>query len=161
MTSSSNFQPSKQTAAVYGVTALTSTTSPNPHFNLTNFTNFTITNPIPGLPHPLFSLPMLLGVAFSRIGLWTSDLAYSQLQQTLPPPRLRGEFTGIEQSFIATSELLQWTLTAIMSRPEQFYVLGWVSWVAVATAAGLYALFIRRRRGHLLHMHVGMSCCKS
>ncbi|KAF3933583.1 hypothetical protein ABW19_dt0205280 [Dactylella cylindrospora] len=130
--------------AVYGVIGLTSTPPPT----------------IPGLPTPYFSLPMLLGVAFSRIGLWTYDLAYSQLQQTLPPPSLRGEFTGIEQSFISASELLQWTLTAIMSRPEEFNILACTSWVAVLGAAACYAWFIRKRRGHLLHVHVS-SCCKS
>ncbi|RVD87363.1 uncharacterized protein DFL_001600 [Arthrobotrys flagrans] len=93
--------------AIYGVLGLTSTPNTSPA----------------GLPLPYFSIPMLLGVAFSRIGLWTYDLAYSQLQQTLPPPSLRGEFTGIEQSFVSSAELLQWTLTAILSRPKDFDVL--------------------------------------
>ncbi|KAK6524814.1 hypothetical protein TWF281_011712 [Arthrobotrys megalospora] len=130
--------------AVYGVLGLTSTSNTSP----------------PGLPLPYFSIPMLLGVAFSRIGLWTYDLAYSQLQQTLPPPSLRGEFTGIEQSFLSTAELLQWTLTATLSRPRDFGALAIVSWVSILGAAGCYAWFIRKRRGHLLHVKVS-GCCKS
>ncbi|KAK6346217.1 hypothetical protein TWF730_010547 [Orbilia blumenaviensis] len=130
--------------AVYGVIGLTST--PN-------------TSPL-GLPLPFFSIPMLLGVAFSRIGLWTYDLAYSQLQQTLPPPSLRGEFTGIEQSFLSTAELLQWVLTAVLSQPKDFSALAVVSWVSILGAAGCYAWFIRKRRGHLLHVKVS-TCCKN
>ncbi|KAF3319567.1 hypothetical protein TWF173_000186 [Orbilia oligospora] len=130
--------------AVYGVAGLTSTPNTSPA----------------GLPLPHFSIPMLLSVAFSRIGLWTYDLAYSQLQQTLPPPSLRGEFTGIEQSFVSTAELLQWTLTAILSRPEDFDVLAVISWTSILGAAGCYAWFIRKRRGHLLHVKVS-TCCKT
>ncbi|KAK6331962.1 hypothetical protein TWF718_002499 [Orbilia javanica] len=130
--------------AVYGVLGLTSTPNTAPA----------------GLPLPYFSIPMLLGVAFSRIGLWTYDLAYSQLQQTLPPPSLRGEFTGIEQSFVSTAELLQWTLTAILSRPKDFDVLAVISWISVLGAAGCYAWFIRKKRGHLLHVKVS-TCCKN
>ncbi|KAK6506143.1 hypothetical protein TWF506_011065 [Arthrobotrys conoides] len=129
--------------AVYGVVGLTSTPNTSPA----------------GLPLPHFSIPMLLGVAFSRIGLWTYDLAYSQLQQTLPPASLRGEFTGIEQSFVSTAELLQWTLTAILSRPRDFDVLAIISWISILGAAGCYAWFIRKRRGHLLHVKVS-ACCK-
>ncbi|KAJ6263620.1 hypothetical protein Dda_2188 [Drechslerella dactyloides] len=129
--------------AVYGVAGLTA--SPDSHEpNRSGLS----------LPNPVFSIPLLLGVAFSRIGLWTFDLAYSQLQQTLPPPELRGEFTGIEQSFLSVAELLQWMLTAIMSRPRDFSVLADVSWVAVLGAAGCYAWFIRKRRGHLLHVKI-------
>ncbi|EPS41247.1 hypothetical protein H072_4815 [Dactylellina haptotyla CBS 200.50] len=130
--------------AVYGVVGLAASEKPNP----------------PGLPNLLFSLPMLFGVAFSRIGLWTYDLTYSQLQQTLPPPALRGEFTGIEQSFVSAAELLQWILTAIMSRPEKFNVLAFISWTAVLGAAACYAWFIRKRRGHLLHVKIS-NCCKN
>ncbi|KAK6352968.1 hypothetical protein TWF696_004958 [Orbilia brochopaga] len=130
--------------AVYGVSGLIAT--PN-----------TPSSKLIGLPNPSFSLPLLLGVALSRIGLWTYDLVYSQLQQTLPPPELRGEFTGIEQSFVSVCELLQWTLTAFMSRPQDFKTLAGVSWVAVLGAAGCYAWFIRQRRGHLLHVTVS-SC---
>ncbi|KAF3143329.1 hypothetical protein TWF703_010741 [Orbilia oligospora] len=130
--------------AVYGVAGLTSTPNTSPA----------------GLPIPHFSIPMLLGVAFSRIGLWTYDLAYSQLQQTLPPPSLRGEFTGIEQSFVSTAELLQWTMTAILSRPKDFNVLAVISWTSILGAAGCYAWFIRKRRGHLLHVKVS-TCCKT
>ncbi|KAF3193963.1 hypothetical protein TWF225_008152 [Orbilia oligospora] len=130
--------------AVYGVAGLTSTSDTSPA----------------GLPIPHFSIPMLLGVAFSRIGLWTYDLAYSQLQQTLPPPSLRGEFTGIEQSFVSTAELLQWTMTAILSRPKDFNVLAVISWTSILGAAGCYAWFIRKRRGHLLHVKVS-TCCKT
>ncbi|KAK6497591.1 hypothetical protein TWF481_011998 [Arthrobotrys musiformis] len=130
--------------AVYGVVGLTSTPETSPA----------------GLPLPYFSIPMLLGVAFSRIGLWTYDLAYSQLQQTLAPASLRGEFTGIEQSFVSTAELLQWTITAILSHPKDFDVLAVISWVSILGAAGCYAWFIRKRRGHLLHVKVS-ACCKN
>ncbi|EWC44432.1 hypothetical protein DRE_06800 [Drechslerella stenobrocha 248] len=131
--------------AVYGIAGLTTTPS-EPSGT--------------GLPNPYFSIPLLLGVSLSRIGLWTYDLAYSQLQQTLPPPALRGEFMGIEQSFVSAAELLQWSLTAIMSRPEDFGTLTGISWIAVLGAAGCYAWFIRKRRGHLLHIHAS-ACCKN
>ncbi|KAK6540096.1 hypothetical protein TWF694_008925 [Orbilia ellipsospora] len=124
--------------AFYGVIGLTSHETPS----------------LLGLPFPLFSLPLLMGVAFSRIGLWTFDLAYSQLQQTLPPPSLRGEFTGIEQSFTSTASLIQWTLTAIISQPKDFHALAATSCMAVFSSACCYSWFMRKRRGHLLHVKV-------
>jgi iron-regulated transporter 1 len=47
--------------------------------------------------------------------------------------------------------MLAWALTIIWSEPGAFQWPVLVSVAAVYIAGGLYASFLRRRRGHLLH----------
>jgi solute carrier family 40 (iron-regulated transporter), member 1 len=50
------------------------------------------------------------------------------------------------------AELLSYALTAVFSRPAQFEIPVFVSTAMALLAAALYAAFVRRRRGHLIHM---------
>lgn len=63
----------------------------------------------------------------------------------------RGAFSSVEASFQNFFELLSFATTIAFSRPEQFHWPLVISIAAVYIAGGLYAFFVRRRRGHLFH----------
>lgn len=67
------------------------------------------------------------------------------------PPSHRGSFSTVETSFQNLFELLSYVSTIIFSQPDQFQWPAVISAAAVYTAGALYASFVRRRRGHLLH----------
>jgi len=48
-------------------------------------------------------------------------------------------------------ELFSYASTIVFARPDQFRYPVLMSALAVLAAGGLYAEFVRRRRGHLLH----------
>jgi hypothetical protein len=56
-------------------------------------------------------------------------------------------------------ELLSFLATVIFPRPEQFRYPALMSAVAVLVAGILYAEFVRRRRGHLLHVSGACGAC--
>jgi iron-regulated transporter 1 len=64
---------------------------------------------------------------------------------------LRGTFSTAEASFQNLFEMLSYVATIIFSRPDQFQWPVIISVVAVYAAGGLYASFVRQRRGHLFH----------
>ncbi|KAK5006325.1 hypothetical protein LTR28_006625, partial [Elasticomyces elasticus] len=73
--------------------------------------------------------------------LWTDEVE----------PDHRGSFSALEASFQNAFELLAFASTIVFPKPEQFRYPAVISAVAVASAGVLYALFVRQRRGHLLH----------
>ncbi|KAL9619837.1 MAG: hypothetical protein Q9160_005577 [Pyrenula sp. 1 TL-2023] len=104
------------------------------------------------------------GVILSRVGLWGFDLCAQTIIQDVSnmlnpghvtsqsvPPSHRGSFSTVEASFQNLFELLLYVSTIIFSRPDQFQWPAVISTAAVYTAGALYAGFVRRRRGHLLH----------
>lgn len=73
-----------------------------------------------------------------------------------PPPQeveadRRGAFSSVEASWQSTFELCSYASTIVWARPDQFQWPVLLSCVAVFSAGGLYASFVRVRRGHLLH----------
>jgi iron-regulated transporter 1 len=94
---------------------------------------------------------LILGVIFSRIGLWGFDLFVQIIIQDEVEPGYRGSFSATEASVQNTFELGSYAMTAIFARPAEFRYLAVVSAVAVLLAAGLFAGFVRKRRGHLVH----------
>ncbi|KKY21112.1 putative iron-regulated transporter [Diplodia seriata] len=63
----------------------------------------------------------------------------------------RGAFSAVEASWQSAFELCSYASTVVFSRPDQFQWPVLLSCVAVFSAGGLYASFVRMRRGHLLH----------
>lgn len=49
-------------------------------------------------------------------------------------------------------ELISYALTIALPRPDQFQYPVLISGIAVFVAGGLYAMFLRGRRGHLVHV---------
>lgn len=77
----------------------------------------------------------------------------------LVPPSSRSSFAGVENSFVSFFELNQHVATIVLSRPEQFRYLALGSWGAVAVSTCLYAGWVKRERGHLVHWEVlGRAC---
>jgi iron-regulated transporter 1 len=64
----------------------------------------------------------------------------------------RGAFSSVEAAWQNAFELCSYISTVIFSHPEQFQWPGLLSVIAVYTAGVLYAAFVRKRRGHLLHL---------
>ncbi|KAK4987120.1 hypothetical protein LTR50_004816 [Elasticomyces elasticus] len=114
---------------------------------------------------PLYaSIALVAGVIASRVGLWGFDLSaqiivqegWTACERTLTrnqevEPDYRGSFSALEASFQNAFELLAFASTIVFPKPEQFRYPAVISAVAVASAGVLYALFVRQRRGHLLH----------
>jgi iron-regulated transporter 1 len=65
---------------------------------------------------------------------------------------VRGAFSSTEASIQNLFELLSYLTTIIFSRPENFQYPVFVSASAVMAAGAIYAVFVRKRRGHLLHL---------
>ena len=64
----------------------------------------------------------------------------------------RGAFSTIEAAWQNAFELCSYISTIIFSRPEQFQWPSLLSVIAVYTAGVFYVAFVRKRRGHLLHL---------
>ncbi|KAK3398745.1 hypothetical protein B0T20DRAFT_453444 [Sordaria brevicollis] len=94
---------------------------------------------------------LVVAVAFSRIGLWGFDLSVQNIVQDEVQDDRRGIFSSVEASFQNIFEMLAWALTIIWPNPNSFQWPIVISVAAVYVAGGLFAHFLRRRRGHLLH----------
>ena len=114
---------------------------------------------------------LVAGTIVSRIGLWSYDLCAQFIIQEVSAAidgfdgaRLislkevqgshRGSFSSTEASFQNAFELLSYVTTIVWSHPNQFRYPVLFSAVAVYMSAFLFGKFLRRRRGHLVHMPV-------
>lgn len=104
-----------------------------------------------GTNSKLSATGLAVGVALSRIGLWGFDLCAQNIIQDEVEDDHRGTFSAVEASFQNLFEILSYVTTIIFSRPDQFQWPVVISVGAVYTAGGLYAYFLRKRRGHLFH----------
>ena len=64
----------------------------------------------------------------------------------------RGAFSSIEAAWQNAFELCSYISTIIFSHPEQFQWPSLLSVIAVYTAGVIYAMVVRKWRGHLLHL---------
>ncbi|KAH8709860.1 Solute carrier family 40 member 1 [Beauveria bassiana] len=94
---------------------------------------------------------LIVCIALSRLGLWGYDLCAQTIVQEEVEDGNRGAFSSVEASFQNLFELLSFATTIAFPRPEQFHWPLVISIAAVYIAGGLYAFFVRRRRGHLFH----------
>jgi iron-regulated transporter 1 len=94
---------------------------------------------------------LVLGVAFSRLGLWGFDLSVQYLVQEDAPEATRGSFSAIEMSLQNLFELVSFATTMIFYRSQQFKIPVFISAGAIVSSAACFAGFVRRKRGHLLH----------
>ncbi|KAH7086100.1 Ferroporti-1 [Paraphoma chrysanthemicola] len=103
--------------------------------------------------HPLFAGATLVsGVALSRLGLWGFDLSVQFLVQAHVSESSRGSFSAIEMSVQNMFELLSFATTMVFYRPEDFRIAVLISGAAVAVSAACFAGYVRRERGHLVHV---------
>jgi len=66
----------------------------------------------------------------------------------------RGAFSSVEAAWQNAFELISYASTIIFFHPEQFKWPALISVIAVATASSAYTLYVRLRRGHLVHLDV-------
>ena len=81
-----------------------------------------------------------------------TDCAYVCLWQEIEAS-IRGEFSTTEVALQSLFDVLQYTSTIIFSEPYMFKYPVLISCVAVAAALVVYASFVRKRRGHLIHLY--------
>src|SRR5437763_5328051 len=105
------------------------------------------------LSHTLQGALLVTFVSISRLGLWGFDLSEQYLVQQEIDATSRGEFSTTEAALQNTFDLLQFISTIIFARPEIFKWPVLMSCVSVGVALGVYALFVRKRRGHLVHIY--------
>ncbi|KAF2662520.1 hypothetical protein K491DRAFT_686399 [Lophiostoma macrostomum CBS 122681] len=95
---------------------------------------------------------LVAGVSLSRVGLWSFDLCVQYLVQEDAPESSRGSFSAIEAASQNLFELLSFATTMIFSEPEEFRIPVYISTAVVSLSAVCWASFVRRKRGHLLHI---------
>jgi len=93
-------------------------------------------------PELTISLALFGFLALSRLGVWVFDLTTQQLTQTLVPARERSTFAGIESSVNNVFDLLGSASAIAFPRTEQFHWLALASWVVVAFAWLMYAVWV-------------------
>ena len=94
---------------------------------------------------------LLAGIVTSRLGLWLSDLAISQLFQEAVAEQERGIVAGMQSSFNSVLSLIMFFLVIALPKPEHFGLLALMSVCAVGIGGLLYASFAYKIRGHLFH----------
>ncbi|KAM3415302.1 Solute carrier family 40 member [Cercospora zeina] len=91
-------------------------------------------------------------VVASRLGLWGYDLSAQLIVQEEVEEADRGNFSSQEFALQNIFEMLAFASTIVFSRPAQFKYSATISAIAVALAGVFYAVFVRSRRGHLIHI---------
>lgn len=92
------------------------------------------------------------GMSLSRIGLWVFDIAETLLLQQYVDNSQIGSVSGWQHSLCNVFDLLQYVLTAIVSDPKDFSIPAFISLLAVVGATISYTFFVKRERGHLIHL---------
>ncbi|KAI7089001.1 putative Ferriportin iron efflux transporter [Hortaea werneckii] len=107
---------------------------------------------LPETSHVLLAAGTVSAVVASRLGLWGFDLSAQIIVQEEVEPEMRGTFSSQEFALQNAFEMLAFLSTIVFPKPEQFKYPAAISACAVAGACVLYAVFVRSRRGHLLHL---------
>ncbi|KAJ5909122.1 hypothetical protein N7495_001804, partial [Penicillium taxi] len=100
----------------------------------------------------LAAAALTIGVALSRVGLWGFDLSAQFLIQENIEEHARARFSTTEIALQSVFEMLSFASTIIWPLPEQFQYPVMISAGAVTVAAACFAAYVRRERGHLLHL---------
>ena len=93
------------------------------------------------------------GIVMSRLGLWGLDLSVQFIVQESVSEESRGSFSACEMGLQNLFELVSFMVTIVWADPVLFRIPVIVSFGAVAISAGCFAGFVRKERGHLIHMN--------
>ncbi|GAA6000247.1 uncharacterized protein JCM10292_004052 [Rhodotorula paludigena] len=92
------------------------------------------------------------GMALSRVGLWSFDLAQlKELQQALDEHPRRNAIMALQFALQNIFDLIKYVVTIILNRPSQFKWAVAISFGAVCCGAASYLVYARKERGHLVH----------
>lgn len=107
------------------------------------------------------SILLFTFLSLSRLGVWVCDLATQQLTTMLVPVRHRSSFAGVESSITNVFELAGALASIAFPEPREYPWLASASLGACVLSWALYAGWVRRRRGHLVHLEkvVGEGGC--
>ena len=83
----------------------------------------------------------------SNPGIYSDETHHAQEVES----NHRGSFSTVEAAWQNTFELCSYATTVVFPRPDEFQWPVLMSCIAVVAAEGVYATFVRRRRGHLVH----------
>ncbi|PYH87922.1 hypothetical protein BO71DRAFT_404247 [Aspergillus ellipticus CBS 707.79] len=100
----------------------------------------------------LVAVSLIVGVALSRIGLWGFDLSVQFLVQEGVNEHARARFSSTEMALQSIFELLSFATTIAFPLPGQFKYPVYISYGGIGMAAVCFAMYVRKERGHLLHM---------
>ena len=103
-------------------------------------------------PTALGGAILTTGMILSRLGLWSFDLSVQYLVQETTPPSSRSAFSAAEVGLQNLFEMLSFGATIVFSEPAEFVWPVLVSFAALGVAAGAFAGYVRRERGHILHL---------
>ncbi|KAI8161003.1 Solute carrier family 40 member 1 [Colletotrichum sp. SAR 10_70] len=95
-----------------------------------------------------------------RAGIWSLSWQMIWLAAGDVDEEHRGAFSTVEASMQSVFELLSYAATVVFSRPDQFQWPILMSVGAIYAAGGLYASYVRKRRGHLFHAPPCLHCKK-
>lgn len=97
---------------------------------------------------------LFTGLALSRIGLWSFDLAQlAQVQSALSTHPRRNSLMGLQFALQNLLDLFHYVMTIIFSKPSSFKIPADISYGAIIVATLLYVLvYAKRERGHLVHL---------
>ena len=104
---------------------------------------------------------MLAGIILARFGLWIFDLSIQQLVQETVAEEMRGAVGGVMNAMNSVMDMMHYVLVIAAPRPEHFGILTLISVAMVTLGALLYAIYLRRVRGHLFHFQQCWSACQS
>lgn len=121
------------------------------------------------IPPAIAAAGTISAVMLSRVGLWGFDLSAQIIVQEVRSckspgrrelticfqevePDYRGTFSSQEFALQNIFEMLTYASTIVFPRPADFKYPALVSAAAVTLAGCLYAVFVRGRRGHLIHL---------
>ncbi|KAG0326139.1 hypothetical protein BG004_003033 [Podila humilis] len=95
---------------------------------------------------------IFVGMALSRIGVWSFDLVVTQIMQEHIEDGA-GVINGWHYSMMNVFELGQFVLTMVWSNPEVYYLPCTLSFLCVVVGAVVYSTYVAQIRGHLFHYH--------
>ncbi|GAA5880508.1 hypothetical protein JCM3774_000631 [Rhodotorula dairenensis] len=96
---------------------------------------------------------LFTGMALSRVGLWSFDLAQlKELQQALDDHPNRNSIMALQFSLQNLLDLVKYVVTMILNQPSQFKWAVLISFCAVVCGAACYLIYAKKERGHLVHL---------
>ena len=88
---------------------------------------------------------------YSFTGLWTADLAITQLFLEAVVEKERGVVNGVQSSLNKLMDVLKFALVVAIPDTETFGFLIITSFSFICLGWLLYAVFLRKDRGHIFH----------
>ncbi|KAL8622387.1 hypothetical protein ACOMHN_041715 [Nucella lapillus] len=135
-----------------GVYNFSSFTPPLPSEYGTGMQVVTVCEDASGKPESYISVGLLMaGIVLARFGLWIADLTITQLFLEAVVEGERGVVSGVQSSLNKLMDVLKFVLVVGVPHIPTFGYLVVVSFLFIGLGWLLYAVFVRRQRGHFFH----------